>query len=262
MNLESLFPKHSWGRGDSSDWSQASLLGVGGCRKGNSARWEMNLRDPGAAHFPLEFWVGSRKCHVLFWDQNSAEPGFLLKKQQLLPRHELEVRDGQWHWCSQVSFTNPAGVELCAQMRDSLHSILVTCLDLCAQVLPVYVVSQPMRVWKTISPWDSSPPMNTHTHTHKHTPLPVLFIPSKNENKTKTATTKHMTLLSSLSDACNWGNWIWVPLSVDDFIYTTLNRWWVWDLGSTQSRLESQFCHLQASYLTLLSHCVLTDQMG
>lgn len=58
----------------------------------------MSPGEPGAVHVPLEFGVGREvECPVLLSDQNSAEPGLLLKKQRLLPRHELEPCDVQWH---------------------------------------------------------------------------------------------------------------------------------------------------------------------
>lgn len=125
---------------------------------------KMSPGEPGAAHFPLEFWGGGgQECHVGLWDQNSAEPGLLLKKQQLLPRHELELCDRRWHWHSQVSFTNPHRSAISARMRDSLLSSLGTCLDLCVHELGQYIWYSTSKGLKSCALQDCSPPLNTST---------------------------------------------------------------------------------------------------
>ena len=59
MNAESLLPQHSWGRGDYSDWSQASLARQQeAADKAVVQAGKRSPGEPGAAHFLLEFWVG------------------------------------------------------------------------------------------------------------------------------------------------------------------------------------------------------------
>ena len=146
-----------------------------------------------------------------------------------------------------------AGVELCAQTTDSLHNSQVTCLDLSVHELCQYVWYLNWQGLKNLY----CPPRLLPTSHHTH--IPVLFMPSKTENKTPT---KHMALLSFLSDAHHWENWVWVPLSVDDFLYTKLNRLRVWALLSAWARRESQSCQLLASFLIFLSLWVLMDPVG
>lgn len=56
MNPESLLSKHSWGRGDNSDRSQACLSGQEEAAEKEIVQAGKKCPgEPGAAHFPLEF---------------------------------------------------------------------------------------------------------------------------------------------------------------------------------------------------------------
>lgn len=71
------------------------------------------------------------------------------------------------------------------------------------------------RAWKTAF-LPKTPPTSQHTH------LPALSL----TNKTKmTTATQHMARVSSLKMLVMENYWVWVPLNVDDFTNTKLNRW-------------------------------------
>ena len=116
--------------------------------------------------------------------------------------HELEVRDRQGHWCSQVSFTNPP-----EEWNYMFHWEIRFTTDWSSAWISAHKLCQCMwylgheGLKSCISPQDSFPPINMHKPFQ-----------AKMKMKQKTTATKRRALLSFLRDACNWGKWVWVWL--------------------------------------------------